>query len=243
MRLSSLSLAPSPPGQLPLLSTRVPPFPSRPCPVPISKSKSIHPDPKPKPQIHVHSLRLPRSPHPHPHPCPPGTLGKHEQQTNTTQPFSLPVAPFPAFDWTGLDSDLDWHLLHSVLDTRRRITSTTPGTFLHCVSSHGEASPRTSKIKTKTKTKATSTSTRATATEPQPRPGRVRGPRRYHAPDHVLPSQTQTVAASFSPHPRYHGSLRSPPVHLDSYSYSYSHSYTTCSIPRPASVTSPSTYF
>lgn len=63
-------------------------------------------------------------------------------------PFSLPVALFPAFDWTGLDLDLDldldWHLLHSVLDTRRHITSTTTGAFLYCVSSHGEASRRTS---------------------------------------------------------------------------------------------------
>lgn len=70
--------------------------------------------------------------------------------------------------------------------------------------------------------------------EPQPRPGRVWGPRRYHAPDHVPPNQTQTAAASFSPHSRYHGSLRSPPVHLDSYTNYLLH---------PASVTSLSTYF
>lgn len=141
---------PSPPGRLPLLSTRVPPFPSRPCPVPIStKSKSIQiPNPNPRSMFTVYVyLEV----HTHPHPCPAGTLRKHEQQTNTTQPFSLPVAPFPAFDWTGLDLDLDWHLLHSVLDTRRHITSTTPGAFLYCVSSHGEASRSTSKTKATSK--------------------------------------------------------------------------------------------
>lgn len=78
-----------------------------------------------------------------------------DRQTLARPPFSLPVAPFPASDWTGTCFIQSW-------DTRRHITLTTPVTFLCCVSSHGGASSRTNKNKTKTRTRTTGNRTTAT---------------------------------------------------------------------------------